>query len=135
MAHAWACEDEQGPRAIASISGGAPGPADPPCRPTRSVSVLQVHGDADAVVRYEGGRMHEVHPSARDGLAPWIAADGCALPPAELRRFRILEPELVATEWTCSRGRVALWTVPGGGHQLRLGLGFAARTLDFLEGK
>jgi polyhydroxybutyrate depolymerase len=137
MAHAWACRPESGLTAIASISGAAPGPSDPPCAPGRPVSVLAVHGDRDEVVAFDGGTFHDhPHPSVRKGLEAWLEPAGCA---RNAEPIKAAHPALfqITTDdetWRCPKARLAQWTVPGGEHRLKLGVAFTARVLDFLEG-
>ena len=71
-----ACELSSRIAAIASVSGDYS--RQPPCRPARPVSVLEIHGTADQVVPYFG------KPARRttDGVPPfvngWVARDECA---------------------------------------------------------
>jgi polyhydroxybutyrate depolymerase len=86
-----------------------------PCRPRRPVSILEIHGTADAVVPY-AGRRADGH---RGAVLPWVRAwarrDGC---PARLRR-RVLAPRTVRIDWRPCRGgaTVAHVAIFGGGHQ------------------
>lgn len=119
MAYRWACEADSELTSVVSISGAGPGPQDPPCEPARPMRVLHVHGDADAVVRYEGGRMRSaLHPSARASLEPFLRAGAGAEPTrSETTWWRCLTA-VREDEWELGGGHVALWTVEGGEHQL-----------------
>ena len=134
MAHRWACDPQGGIRALVSIAGAAPGPDDPPCGARAPVSVLQVHGDRDAMVRYEGGRTERGrYPSARESVALWRRLDACEPVPrtsVETRLF-FLSP-LRVEAWSCPHARVALWTAAGGGHQLPAIRRWTEEMLDFL---
>jgi polyhydroxybutyrate depolymerase len=72
--------------AIAPVAGGYDG--QPACRPTRPVSVLEIHGTSDPVVPYFGKSRR---PTA-DGLPPfvngWVDRDGCSLV-ASARRLAV----------------------------------------------
>jgi polyhydroxybutyrate depolymerase len=137
MAHRWACSAAGELTAIASISGSGPGVQDPPCTPSAPVSVLQIHGDADEVIAYAGGRGRddEAYPSARSALVPYLRAAGLGMT-AHVREERsLLFSAIRKEEWANERARISLWTVLGGGHRL-----FSAHTsvleiLDFLQGE
>lgn len=135
MAHRWACAPGGELRALVSIAGAAPGPEDAACAPAGPVSVLQVHGDADEWVRYQGGESARGrYPGARESIELWRALDACDPLPRSSRASRLLffEP-LRVDSWSCPSARVTLWTVEGGGHQLRLRL-WTDAMLDFLAG-
>jgi len=138
MAQRWACEPGGDLAGIVSISGAAPGADDAPCAATRPVRALLVHGDQDDTVRYQGGTMNgATHPSARTSVKAWLRPNGCepdAAPKSEVSR-RLFDLPLHIDTWSCPHAKVALWTVPGGGHKLRLGRGFVSRALDFLDGR
>jgi polyhydroxybutyrate depolymerase len=135
MAQRWACEPGGGLTGIVSVSGAGPGPDDPACAPNARLRVLHVHGDADGVVRYAGGAMNAPHPSARESVSAFLVPNGCAHDRAPVREPRrgLFEISTVEETWACPKGKLALWTVPEGGHQLRMGIGFTERTLEFLE--
>jgi polyhydroxybutyrate depolymerase len=135
MAHRWACAASRELRAIVAIAGAAPGPEDPPCAPGRPVSVLHVHGDGDQMVQYGGGRTARgAYPSARESIELWRALDACDVLPRGSRETRLLFfAPLRVDSFSCPAGaRVALWTVEGGGHQLRTLRLRADAMLEFL---
>lgn len=87
------------------------------CRPSRPLSVIAIHGSADEVVPYEGGRIQGgatgPAPPAMAVAERWAELDGCAgAPKAEVRGA------VASTTWTDCRGGtgVRLVTVEGGGH-------------------
>jgi polyhydroxybutyrate depolymerase len=116
--------------AAASLSGAAPA-ADQACSPAKSLALLQVHGDADEVVRYAGGSVFDSpelgrFPSAQQGFRDWAKRLGCtgaALPAPD----RDLDARLPGAETrveryaSCSSGSVELWTVRGGNHYVGTG--------------
>ena len=134
LAQRWACAGDL--RAIVSIAGAAPGPDDPPCAPGRPVSVLEVHGDRDEMVRYEGGRTGRGrYPSAAGTIALWRRLDACDPAPRESRRSRLLFFAPLRVEaFTCPQARVVLWTREGGGHQTRMLRLWSGELVDFLDG-
>lgn len=87
------------------------------CHPTRPVSVIAIHGTADAVVPYQGGRIlggaTRPAPPATAVAEQWATLDGCPTGPvADVRG-----PVSVAAWTGCTGGtRVQLVTVDGGGH-------------------
>jgi len=76
MANRLACERSQRIAAIVSLAGAV----DPDkCQPAQPVSVLTVHGSADALIHYAGGAAGFLgsYASAEATLAFWAKADGC----------------------------------------------------------
>ena len=111
--------------AAASLSGASPA-SDVRCTPTRSLTLLEVHGDADEIVRYAGGSVFDsselaAFPGAEQGFRDWGKRLGCSGAPA-LGASLDLDPRLAGAETTveqfgqCASGSVALWTVHGGTH-------------------
>ena len=78
MAHRLGCDRSNVFAAIVSLAGMV----DPAkCAPTDKISVLQVHGDADAVIKYEGGNTTgnpNPYPSVDTTLATWAQKNGCS---------------------------------------------------------
>lgn len=87
------------------------------CRPSRPVSVIAIHGTADDVVPYEGGRIMggatKPAPAATAVAERWAALDACPdARPAEVRG-----PVTIARWDGCAAGtNVRLVTVEGGNH-------------------
>jgi polyhydroxybutyrate depolymerase len=87
------------------------------CAADEPVSVLAIHGDADAIAGYEGDSLMGFelgNPSVPERMAAWAEHDGCDPEPSVDRSTR----GLVVSEWTgCDRdSAVELWTITGGGH-------------------
>jgi polyhydroxybutyrate depolymerase len=98
------------PVAGVNLNGACPG--DDP------VSVLAVHGDADAIAGYGGSSLMGFdlgNPSVPDRMAEWASFDGCGAQPA----VDDSTPGLVVTRWSgCDEGtEVELWTLDGWGHE------------------
>jgi polyhydroxybutyrate depolymerase len=116
--------------AAASLSGAAPA-SDVRCTPTKSLTLLEVHGDADEIVRYSGGSVFDTaelarFPSAENGFQAWSKRLGCAgaalLGPALDLDPRLPGAETSVEQYTgCPSGSVALWTVHGGSHNVGTG--------------
>jgi polyhydroxybutyrate depolymerase len=121
MANRLACDRASRLAAIVSLAGAAW--ADRARCPAGSpVAVLQVHGDRDDIVLYEGGVFGTArYPGAVETVAGWAQRNGCgalestgmmldiesAIPGAETR---------VARHTGCAGGAAELWTIQGGGH-------------------
>lgn len=120
MAYRWACSGLSDLTGLVSVSGAGLSAEDPPCTPTNVKRVLQVHGDADALVRYQGGQMRgHTHPSALASLRPFLTRAGITTPPHFSRERSPSLEAIHKREWSKGDTRVALWTIQGGGHQLR----------------
>ncbi len=82
MAHRFACEHPGKVAAIASLAGALD--SDSSCTPTEPVSVVQIHGDADETIRYDGGSINgQAYSSAR---RPSPGGDGPTAAPARVAR-------------------------------------------------
>jgi polyhydroxybutyrate depolymerase len=124
MSYRMACEDADEIAGIVSLAGATW--MDPSrCRPSSPVTVLELHGDMDTVIKYDGGQFAQSlapYPSAHATVAQWAKLDGCTgmlttsgaptdvdngIPGAETR---------VESYGGCPHSAVALWTMQGGGH-------------------
>ncbi len=126
MAHRLACE-VPGVAGIASIAGAGPGPGET-CSPAAPVTVLQVHGEADDVIAYQGGHALKKtalprHPSAPETVAAWAARNGCPSTPMATTGTLDFEEKLPDAEtrmglYSGCKKPVALWSVQGGNHYI-----------------
>jgi polyhydroxybutyrate depolymerase len=116
MVYTYACARPEVFAAVAPMAGtNVTG-----CRPSRPVSLLHQHGDADLVVPYGGGVAlgslvsSAPFPPVEDSVAAWASADGCSADPVVRT-----DAEVVRTEWSgCADStRVELVKVPGKGHE------------------
>lgn len=135
LAHRFACEHADRVSAIATLAGTLP-PATARCAPSGPVTVVHVHGDADDVVPYGGGRDGA---SAAGTAAAWADRNGCA-PTPESAPALDLDWVIPGAETTVERyadgclRTVELWTIVGGGHVPDLGPAFTPAVLDVLLG-
>jgi polyhydroxybutyrate depolymerase len=138
MAHRYACDRSARVAAIVALAGV---PYDDPEKCAgKGVSVLQVHGDADAVIAFDGGRSFgngAPYPSAESAVAAWAKRDGCgATRHAEGSidlDVGIAGAETTRESYACPAGLdVSLWRMHGGGHVPRFDARFANAALDFL---
>ncbi len=125
MAYRAACELAPLLRGIFSIAGAGPSDATK-CQPAAKLSVVQIHGDRDPIVKFEGGHLfadkrRPRHPSAEQSVAWWAKLDACSST-SEEGRVLDLDPRipggetLVSSFPGCAEGRVELWRIRGGDH-------------------
>jgi polyhydroxybutyrate depolymerase len=138
MAHRLACEHADQVAAIASLAGALD--TDFECKPAKPVSVLQVHGEADATIRYDGGEIDgRPYTSAAKTVALWRRADGCRAEGRSGARLdadaKVVGYDLSPTTWTDCRGNteVALWSIADGTHAPALTPAFTAALFDWFE--
>ncbi len=125
MAHRAACELSALLRGIFSIAGA--GPDDfKTCKPDNKLSVVQIHGDRDAIVSFDGGYLfadqrRPRHPSAEKSVRWWAKFNACAKT-ASVSRNLDLDPRIPGGETEvlsypdCAENRVELWRIRGGDH-------------------
>jgi polyhydroxybutyrate depolymerase len=148
MSHRMACDRADKVTAIASISGVTF--ADPArCAPSAPVAVLQVHGEDDNTISFEGGVLQvpgmpqAPYPGAAETARLWLGLDGCD--PALTETTRELDADVdidgsdgpaettVAESTACDPGgRVELWTMHGVGHVPSFSDAVPDAMLDFL---
>jgi polyhydroxybutyrate depolymerase len=127
MAYRLACRIGGSLAAVVSIGGAGPtGPES--CLPT-DIAFLEVHGDADDIVRYDGGHVFDdpsvpAHLSARRTVRDWGVRLRCEPEPSVLGHHD-LSPSLPGEETEAlgythceNKGEAILWTVHGGHHIL-----------------
>jgi polyhydroxybutyrate depolymerase len=73
------CDDSEQIAAIAPVAGGYA--RQPPCRPARPVSVLEIHGTADQVVPYFGPRWRPTSDGVPPFVNGWVRRDRCDVSP------------------------------------------------------
>lgn len=124
MAHRYACDRAGRIAGIVSLAGAAW--SDPArCTPSRPVSVLQVHGTADEVIRFTGGvtpiATGGPYPAARDSIAQWRMHDRCGAlrdtgETMDLERTIAGAETHIERAESCMAGAADLWVIQGGGH-------------------
>lgn len=124
MSHRMACDHADKIAAIVSLAGAEWLDASK-CNPSEPVSVLQVHGDKDAVIGYDGGQTTGggTYPSAVATVTTWATKNGCTGALTPTAQTRDLDTQIPGAETTNQQffgcpptGDVALWTIAGGGH-------------------
>ncbi|HET9956109.1 MAG TPA: dienelactone hydrolase family protein, partial [Polyangiaceae bacterium] len=130
MAHRLACEHSGTVRGIVSMAAAGPVPPET-CNPEKSVAVLEIHGDRDAIVPFEGGHLfsrpeYPVSPRVREGLSPWAKRNGCRGELHTRNTVDLIEAmpgpdtEILGFD-QCTGSAIQLWKVIGGAHVLQLG--------------
>lgn len=123
MAHRLACEVE-GIAGIASVAGAAVAEPDKCAHAARTL--LQIHGDADPVVRFGGGHVLDKtelpkHQGALEGTRAWAKRMGCQAEPKTGAAFdldaKIPGAETEPQRFECA-SKVALFKVRGGTHDV-----------------
>lgn len=140
MAHRMACDVSDQIAAIVSLAGAVW--KDPSrCKPDAAVSVLQVHGDADDIIRYGGGRFMPglaEYPSASDTVALWAQRNRCSGALIDSGMPLDLESGLAGAETRveryagCPQAAVERWTLVGGAHIPELQPSWAGTVYGFL---
>lgn len=136
MSYRLACDITPRLAAIVSLAGATwldPGM----CNPTGTISVLQVHGDMDTTVPYDGAAGY---PSATGTVAQWATKNGCS-GPLEVAAKRLDiddglagDETMIARHSGCPAGAAAeLWTIVGGGHIPNLSPNWATSIYAFLS--
>lgn len=123
MTYRMACDHADRIAAVAVLAGAT---FDDPskCNPSKPVSVVHVHGDADGTIAYTGGSiLGNTFPSAVKSVTTWAGYDGCATTPVATGRTMDIAENLPGKETTvtafdgCPAGiAVELWTMKGGPH-------------------
>ena len=102
------------------------------CRPARPVSVIEIHGTADPLVPYQGGRTAggatQLSPPTVAVVERWAELNRCPTPPAT----RTEGPVTTLTRSGCAEGTaVELVTIDGAGHTwFAPGLGITNGAVD-----
>lgn len=139
MSYRLACEASEVVEAIVSLAGST-FLDETRCHAAEPVSVLQIHGDADGTVFFDGLMMNGLgYPSAEETVRRWAARAGCDEGAAEQGPPIDVDVALPGDETTvttyrsgCAPGVEAeLWRIQGGGHIPTLAMDFADRILDW----
>jgi polyhydroxybutyrate depolymerase len=146
MAYRMACDHADTVAAIVSVAGAMF--KDPSaCKPSHPVSVLEVHGTADDVIPYRGGRFQGAPvPGAEQSVLDWARFDGCARPPTAGPHLDVAainqsqstplpgkETRVSIYRKGCRAGtEIQLWTVVGGDHIPEFSKEFAHDLIKFL---
>jgi polyhydroxybutyrate depolymerase len=121
MSHRMACDHADEIAAAMSLAGMV-WKDESKCNPSEPIAVLQVHGDQDGTILYNGGmNPTAAYPSAPTTIATWASKNGCDATLADTGMTLDLESQLPGAETTvarhsCTKGAAELWTIKGGQH-------------------
>ena len=141
MAHRLACDLSDRLAAIVSVSGTTWKDASR-CTPTSGVNIVEMHGDKDDVVAYDGsgpaGQIPVSIPSAHDTVAMWAGLNGCtgtlgALASIDLESSVAGDETKMERYGGCARGDVELWTAVGGPHAPLFSKTFVPTLFNYFE--
>lgn len=138
MAYRLAHDHSGAIAAIVSIAGADQSEERP--APPHPVHVLQVHGDADTAIAYDGGEIQgAAYPGARESAENWAERNGCGSNGEDVAMLDLDRSidgmESTVTRWTngCKAGGSAeLWTIVGGAHIPELSPHFTRLAVEWL---
>ncbi len=140
MSYRMACDISPRIASIVSLAG-ATHQDEMLCGSTTPMSVLQIHGTADATIPYAGSTSgFAIFPGAEETVRRWAARAGCDLSQTEEGTRLDLDTALAGEDTDvvryssgCAVGvNVELWRIVGGGHIPALQAAFSDHVLDFL---
>lgn len=139
MSYRMACDHADQIAAIASLAG-AMWEDTSKCKPSQPVSILEIHGTADATIAYDGGsNAGHAFPSATTTVSDWVTIDGCSTTADTSSPALDLESTIAGDETTVTKydgckagGHAELWTVTGGGHIPNISAAFTPDVIQFL---
>jgi polyhydroxybutyrate depolymerase len=140
MAHRLAHDHSEVIAAIVSIAGADQSETRP--TPSSPVHVLQIHGDADTAIAYEGGEIRgNSYPSANQTVMNWATRNGCTTTGTHSGTLD-LDTSLASMESTVTRytsaclpgGSAELWTIAGGAHIPELSDHFTRLVVEWVLG-
>ncbi len=136
MTYKFACSNPQTVAAIAGLAGAMD--SDPAsCGARTPVSVLHIHGTADATINYSGGSIFgDAYTGAQESAKRWAAIDKCSLTPKIGPAFDLVTSiqglETTPTVYSCPGAGVELWSIKDGPHGPILDSNFALKVMDWL---
>lgn len=140
MAHRLACEIPEKIKGIVSFAGSNFKDFSK-CKNKEPISVLQIHGTNDQLVKYHGTAMY---PGANEVTEWWKNKNSCSddsyqeftmdgFDPLEVNQFS-LDYTTSVREWnSCSnKTKTALWTIKNGQHVHKFNADFLTKIVKFL---
>ncbi len=120
MSHRLACDRASRVAAVVSLEG-ATWLDQTRCDPSEPVSVVEIHGDADTTIYFDGGSTQGgVYPGAPTTVGDWATKNGCTGALADTGQTLALvtgDSTTVSGFSGCPSGvDVQLWFVHGGVH-------------------
>lgn len=133
MSYTFACKTNR-VAAIVAIAGAMD--AEPECKPSQPVSLLDIHGTADKTIQFHGGKMN-FHPytSAPATVNTYAEVNKCTKPISFRKDF---EPTIKGLETTifnyscATHTHLQFWEIKKGSHSPKLPADFAQLVIKFL---
>lgn len=120
--------------AIVTLAGAMD--ADTDCLPASPTALLNIHGTADATIKFNGGALNTfAYTSAAQTNEKFTTVNQCTNPGTKKKDF---DPSLKGSEttiftYTCATGApVQFWKVKDGLHSPRLPIDYAQQVISFL---
>jgi polyhydroxybutyrate depolymerase len=133
MSYTFACKTQ---RVVAIVAIAGAMDQSPECLPTTPVSLLNIHGTADAVIKVNGGVMNNnSYTSASTTVNKFVAVNRCAQATALKKDF---DPVIKGTETTIydyvcgTQAELQFWKIKDGAHKPNLPSDFAQQVISFL---
>lgn len=138
MAYRLACDRADVITGIAGLAGSDDTVGD--CDPAQPVSVLHIHGTADATVEFEGGTFAGgTYPGAVASVSQWQAHDGCGATRTDGDALDLVgnvdgaETDVAVADGCPSGVGVELWSMNEAGHIPDLAPAFSANVIGWLQ--
>ncbi len=138
MAHRMACDHADLIASIASLAGATFLDTNA-CMPDRTIHALQIHGDLDDVIRYDGGCIGGCYPGAEMTVEIWAEKNGCDSTATSAEPLNLVnnisgdETSVRRYVTNCDEGGSSeLWRVQGGNHGPSFNPNFRREMLQWL---
>jgi polyhydroxybutyrate depolymerase len=127
LAYRFACEASEFISGIVSIAGTNVF-EEINCNPSKPISILQIHGKNDRIIKYDGS-LKRGFPSALDSILPWSKINNCQ----EAIESKIT-PNLTKLRFiNCDKDKsVELWSLNDRNHNKSLGSELTQEILNYL---
>ena len=145
MAHRMACDHPDLVASIAAVAG-ASRTEEQSCNPKQSAHILHIHGTADTVIRYEGGKLKNYtsdvrvpHPGAEESVQFWARLNGAQ--PVEVNApmmdlsHRTPGPDTSVLRYERSSPfpvTIELWSISGETHVPKMTQAFHTQSTDWM---
>lgn len=135
MAHRLACASRTRITGFASLAGGGGSPG--PCAPAGPTAAIQVHGDADVIVRMAGGSVFDeprfgAYPPIATTMSEWSRRNRCSGQESTTVTLLGKPGDTTVLAYSKCVAPVQLWTLARGGHLTVNASPVVRRVLDTL---
>jgi len=133
MSYTFACKTQ---RVVAIVAIAGAMDQSPECLLTTPVSLLNIHGTADAVIKVNGGVMNNnSYTSAATTIKTIASVNQCSNPTTSKRDFEptIKGAETTIINYACdTHTHLQFWKIKDGSHSPKLPSDFAQQVISFL---